>query len=137
MIQSRTNMLTNSSNNPSPYPVLHLLGQHRFEYSHEGIEHGSNIVVIERFEPPGHRILESHHHRSRRIKFSDTAIHLHFASFFYQRIRILKHILNTCHSLSLASVKSRLGLPFWYRLTWVVLEKGPLNGCVCVCALNA
>ena len=38
-----------------------------------------------------------------------------------------------CHSLSLASVKSRLVLPFWYRLTWVVLEKRPLNGCVCVC----
>jgi len=38
-----------------------------------------------------------------------------------------------CHSLSLASVKSRLVLPFWYRLTWVVLEKGPLNGCVCMC----
>ena len=37
-----------------------------------------------------------------------------------------------CHSLSLASVKSRLVLPFWYRLTWVVWEKGPLNGCVCV-----
>jgi len=34
-----------------------------------------------------------------------------------------------CHSLSLASVKSRLVLPFWYR---VVPEKGPLNGCVCV-----
>ena len=31
-----------------------------------------------------------------------------------------------------ASVKSRLVLPFWYRLTRVVLEKGPLNGCVCV-----
>jgi len=30
------------------------------------------------------------------------------------------------------SVKSRLVLPFWYRLTWVILEKGPLNGCVCV-----
>ena len=29
-----------------------------------------------------------------------------------------------CHSLSLASVKSRLVLPFWYRLTWVVPEKG-------------
>ena len=29
-----------------------------------------------------------------------------------------------CHSLSLASVKSRLVLPFWYRLTWVVQEKG-------------
>jgi len=38
-----------------------------------------------------------------------------------------------CHSLSLASVKSRLVLPFWYRLTWIVPEKGPLNGCVCVC----
>jgi len=36
-------------------------------------------------------------------------------------------------SLSLASVKSRLVLPFWYRLTQVVPEKGPLNGCVCVC----
>jgi len=40
-----------------------------------------------------------------------------------------------CHSLSLASVKSRLVLPFWYRLTWVVPEKGPLNVCVCVCVL--
>ena len=38
-----------------------------------------------------------------------------------------------CHSLSHASVKSRLVLPFWYRLTRVVPEKGPLNGCVCVC----
>ena len=38
-----------------------------------------------------------------------------------------------CHSLSLTSVKSRLVLPFWYRLTRVVPEKGPLNGCVCVC----
>ena len=32
-----------------------------------------------------------------------------------------------CHSLSLASV------PFWYRLTRVVPDKGPLNRCVCVC----
>ena len=29
------------------------------------------------------------------------------------------------HSLSLASVKSRLVLFFWYQLTWVVPEKGP------------
>ena len=34
-----------------------------------------------------------------------------------------------CHSLSLASVKSRLVLPFWYQLTRVVLDKGPLNEC--------
>jgi len=32
--------------------------------------------------------------------------------------------LSHCRSLSLASVKSRLVLPFWYRLTWVVPEKG-------------
>ena len=38
-----------------------------------------------------------------------------------------------CHSLSLASVKSRLVLPFWYWPTRVVLEKGPLNGCVIGC----
>ena len=35
-----------------------------------------------------------------------------------------------CHSLSIAPVKSRLVLPFWYRLTQVVLEKRPLNGCL-------
>jgi len=27
------------------------------------------------------------------------------------------------------SSKSRLILPFWYRLTWVVPDKGPLTGC--------
>jgi len=36
-----------------------------------------------------------------------------------------------------ASVKSRLVLPFWYRLTRVVPEKGPLNVCVCVCVCTA
>ena len=35
-----------------------------------------------------------------------------------------------CHSLSLASVESRLVLHFWYQLTRVVLDKEPLNGCV-------
>jgi len=34
--------------------------------------------------------------------------------------------------LSLASVKFRLVLPFWYRLTRVVLDKWPLNGCVVI-----
>jgi len=37
-----------------------------------------------------------------------------------------------CHSHSLASVKSRFVLPFWYRLTRVVPDKGPLNVCVSV-----
>ena len=42
-----------------------------------------------------------------------------------------------CRSLSLASVKSRLVLSFWYRLTRVVPDKGPLNGCVCLwCAIT-
>ena len=36
------------------------------------------------------------------------------------------------YSLSLASVKSTLVSPFWYRFTRVVPDKGPLNGCVCV-----
>jgi len=26
--------------------------------------------------------------------------------------------------------KIQIGVPFWYRLTRVVLDKGPLNGCV-------
>jgi len=38
-----------------------------------------------------------------------------------------------CHSLSLASAKSRLVLPFWYQPTRVVKDKGPSNVCVCVC----
>ena len=37
-----------------------------------------------------------------------------------------------CQSLSLASVKSRLVLPFWYWLIQVVPEKGSLNVCVCI-----
>jgi len=28
--------------------------------------------------------------------------------------------------------KIQISLPFWYWLTWIVPEKGPLNGCVCV-----
>ena len=39
-----------------------------------------------------------------------------------------------CHSLSLASVKSKLVLLFWYWLTWVVPEKRAVKRvCVCVC----
>ena len=37
---------------------------------------------------------------------------------------------------SLASFKSRLVLPFWYRLTQAVLEKRPLNGCSVVVVLQ-
>ena len=29
-------------------------------------------------------------------------------------------------------IKIQIGFTFWYRLIWVVLDKGPLNGCVCV-----
>jgi len=35
----------------------------------------------------------------------------------------------TATPLSLASLESRMVLPFWYWLTQVVLEKRPLNGC--------
>jgi len=37
---------------------------------------------------------------------------------------------------SLASFKSRLVLPFRYRLTQVVQEKRPLNGCSIVVVVN-
>jgi len=30
------------------------------------------------------------------------------------------------------SNKIQIGFTFWYRLTWVVPDKGLLNGCVCV-----
>jgi len=30
----------------------------------------------------------------------------------------------------------QIGFTFWYRLTWVVPEKGPLNGCVCVSCIT-
>ena len=36
------------------------------------------------------------------------------------------------HMAQLMPVKSRLVLPFRYRLTRVVLDKWPLKGCVCV-----
>ena len=32
--------------------------------------------------------------------------------------------------------KIQIGLPVWYRLTWVMLERGPLNGCVFLLALR-
>ena len=37
-----------------------------------------------------------------------------------------------CYAWSLASVKSRLVLPFWYWLTWVVPERAVKRVCVCV-----
>jgi len=33
--------------------------------------------------------------------------------------------------------KIQIGLPFWYQPTWVVSEKGPLNGCMCVCVCSS
>ena len=43
----------------------------------------------------------------------------------------------TASHSSLASVKSRLVLPFWYRLTLVVVDIRPLNVCVFVCVWMA
>jgi len=43
----------------------------------------------------------------------------------------VKNVLLQC----ISPVKSRLVLPSWYWLTRVVPDKGPLNGCVCVCAM--
>ena len=45
--------------------------------------------------------------------------------FFLSLMQLLVHIL----WMTLASCKSRLVLPFWYRLNQVVLEKKLINGC--------
>jgi len=47
------------------------------------------------------------------------------------RCRLAYHPVDACHSLSHWS-KIQIGLPFWYRFTRVVLDKGPLHGCVCL-----
>ena len=49
------------------------------------------------------------------------------------RCRLAHSPENATATQSLASVKSRLVLPFWYWLTRVVLDEGPLNRCVRVC----
>jgi len=36
--------------------------------------------------------------------------------------------------LSKIQIRFYLSGTFWYRLTWVVPDKGPLSVCVCVCA---
>jgi len=42
----------------------------------------------------------------------------------------IAHLLPLPPPSSLASLKSKLVLPFWWRLTQVVLEKRPWNGCL-------
>ena len=42
----------------------------------------------------------------------------------------------TATTSSLASLKSRMVLPFWDQLTQVVLEKRLLNGCTVVVVIN-
>jgi len=42
---------------PHSYPILHLLGQRGSNQSHECIEYGSSIVVVQRFEPSRHGTL--------------------------------------------------------------------------------
>jgi len=44
--------------------------------------------------------------------------------------------LHMAQLMPLLLTVSRLVLPFWYRLTWVVPEKGPLNVCVYVIINN-
>ena len=72
---------------------------------------------------------------ARLQKFSDalTAENNNVFSFTAKVQTVQFNIHSSGGRLSLASVKSRLVLPFWYRLARVVLDKGPLNGYVCVC----
>jgi len=52
-----------------------------------------------------------------------------YMRFLFYGTRCIWPSWSNCHSLSLASVKSRLVLPLWYRLTWVVPENGPSKAC--------
>jgi len=42
------------------------------------------------------------------------------------------HMVQPLHPETPSSLASRLVLPFWYRLTQVVLENRPLNKCCCI-----
>ena len=71
---------------------------------------------------------------ARLQKFSDalSAENNNVFSFTAKVQTVQFNIRSSGGRLSLASVKSRLVLFFWYRLTRVVLDKGPLNEWVCV-----
>ena len=43
------------------------------------------------------------------------------------------YLLSTATDIVIINKLTSTVPPFWYRLTWVVPDKGPLNGCVCVC----
>jgi len=58
---------------------------------------------------------------------ADVAICLQWGADCLHMVQLMPLIPKTPSSL--ASFKSRLVLPFWYRLTQVVLEKRPLNEC--------
>ena len=57
-----------------------------------------------------------------RVRRRLRALHLHL-SFTVHRLPVRTKYVDRL---------SRLVLPFWYGLTWVVLDKGSFNGCVCV-----
>ena len=58
-----------------------------------------------------------------------------YVNWFSRLVFIFKH--RNYVTMSLASVKSRLVLPFWYWLAWVVPEKRPLNGVAAVVVMVA
>jgi len=55
---------------------LHLLGQERLEQRHDRIEYGPGVVVIERFKPSRHTILQLQH-----VKTVFTVYEIMFTSF--------------------------------------------------------
>jgi len=104
-------------------------------------------VLMREVFPSSVRLRTSHSHRPEKHSAASSmlndavvtqlrALGLQPNDSLISKVRLLFCLWSSwshCHSLSLASVKSRLVLPMWYWLTWVVLEKGPLNVCVFVC----
>ena len=81
--------------------------------------------------------------KSAQWSFSDTNVDLQLTAAFiwiFSCLSNFSYFNGICLECLFASVKSRLVLPLWYWLTWVVPDKGPLNGvcvrvCVCLCVL--
>jgi len=65
------------------------------------------------------------HPACKKVEWSGTGMVLCLAQFADLHIAQLMPLPLT------VSLKPRLVLPFWYQLTQIVPEKGPLNGCVC------
>jgi len=100
------------------------------------IEYAPSEVFIERFRPAVSVHIGPQLSRSSRIVFVQMCILLYYWANKMMMIMIVCIWPRQCHYhlktlSSIASLKSKIVSPFWYRFAQVVLEKRPLNKCFC------